>query len=90
MEKYPKNMRVKTFTKDCFYGDTETPEGVIFKEKYIKKFQELANDYVEDCIKNQIESTSSTGFFLGWLYASLMEAQTYKVYDCLEEMKNNK
>ncbi len=87
MKKYPKDMKIKTLTKDCFYEDTETSEGVIFKEKYIKRFKELAHDFAEDCIKNQIETTSQTGFFIGWLFESLVEAQLDASYNYLEEVK---
>lgn len=61
---YPRDMNVKTFTRDCFDGDTETELAVEMKEKYLKKFHELSYEFTEDCIKNQIESMSQIGFFL--------------------------
>lgn len=38
LESYPHDMKIKTFSKDCFDGATETEESVKMKEKYIKNF----------------------------------------------------
>lgn len=87
MKKYPKDMRVKTLTRDCFYGDTVTPEGAMLQEKYIKRFSELAHEFVEDCIDNQIEPVSQMGFFFAWLMPTFIEAQLDVSYDRLEQEK---
>ena len=86
MSAYPKNMEIKTFTKDCFDGATETPEAIELKEKYLPKMSNLAKEFTEDCIKNHIESISSIGFFFAWLYPQFVEAQIGVLYNHLHEV----
>lgn len=85
MRRYPKNMRIKTFTQDCFDGATETPEAIKLKEKYLPKMHDLSEEFTEDCIKNHIESMSSVGFFFAWLYAEFIETHIKVVYSHLHE-----
>ena len=72
---FPKNMKIKTLTKDCFDGFTETEEYIKLKEKYCQRFYDLSHEFVEDCIQLQVETMSQTGFFFGWIYPIFTEAQ---------------
>ena len=85
--KNPKSMKVITLTRDCFYGDKVTPKWVMLQEKYIKRFSELAHEFVEGCIYNQIESASLMGFFFAWLMPTFIEAQLDVSYGCVEQEK---
>lgn len=86
LERYPKNMDIKTFSQDCFDGGTETKESVEMKEKYLKRFYELSHDFVEDCLDKHIESISVVGFFFAWLWPEFVEAQIDVLYDYLHEV----
>lgn len=90
MNKYPENMKVKTLTRDCFDGDSVTPEGIMLQEKYFGRFRELAHDFIEDCVDNQIESISQMGFFFTWLWPIFVEAQIDVCYDHLHDIGENK
>ena len=81
LEGYPKNMKIKTFTQDCFDGATETEESLKMKEKYLKRFHDLAYEFTEDCIKNQIEAISQAGFFFAWLWPAFVEGQIDANYE---------
>lgn len=87
LEGYPQDMKIKTFSKDCFDGVTETEESVKMKEKYIKKFHDLSYEFTEDCIKNQIEAVSQVGFFFAWLWPAFVEGQIDANYDYLHEQE---
>lgn len=87
IEGYPENMRIKTLTQDCFDGATETEEAIRMKEKYLKKISDIAYEFTEDCIKNQIESISQVGFFFAWLWPAFMEGQISALYDHLYEQE---
>lgn len=78
---YPRDMNIKTFTRDCFDGATETDIAVEMKEKYLKKFHELSYEFTEDCIKNQIESMSQIGFFFTCLWTEYVNACIEVYYD---------
>lgn len=80
-KRYPEDMNIKTFTRDCFDGASETDIAVEMKEKYLKKFHELSCEFIEDCIKNQIESMSQTGFFFTWLWPEFVNASIEICYD---------
>ena len=84
---YPENMKIKTFTQDCFDGATETEEAVKMKEKYLKRCHDLAYEFTEDCIKSQIESVSQAGFFFAWLWPSFVEGQIDANYDYLHDQE---
>lgn len=86
MKGYPENMKIKTFTKDCFDGATETPETKALKEKYLPKMHSLAREFMEDCIDNQIESVSTVGFFFAWLYPEFLGAQIEVMYEHLHDI----
>lgn len=81
IEFYPKNMNIKTFSKDCFDGATETQESVEMKEKYLKRFYEFSRDFFEDCIGKHIESISAVGFFFAWLYPEFVRAGIDVLYN---------
>ena len=87
---YPKNMKIKTLTKDCFDGLTETEEYIKLKEKYCQRFYDLSHEFVEDCIQYQVESISQVGFFLGWMYPEFTEAQLDVFYEHLYEQDGDK
>lgn len=61
---YPENMKIKTFTQDCFDGATETEEAVKMKEKYLKRFHDLAYEFTEDCIKVRLNQYRRQDSFL--------------------------
>lgn len=87
MDSYPKNMKIKTFTQDCFDGATETEEAIKMKEKYLKRFHDLAYEFTEDCIKSQIESVSQAGFFFAWLWPAFVEGQIDASYKYLHKQE---
>ncbi len=87
IEKYPKDMKIKTFSQDFFDGATETEESAKMKEKYLKKFHDLSYEFVEDCISNQIESVSQAGFFFAWLWPEFVEASIEACYNHLHELE---
>lgn len=89
LEGYPENMKIKTFTQDCFDGATETEEAIKMKDKYLKRFRDLAYEFTEDCIRNQIESVSQAGFFFAWLWPAFVEGQIDANYDHLHEQEGN-
>lgn len=89
LEYYPKNMDIRTFSKDCFDGGTETKESVEMREKYLKRFYELSHDFVQDCIDNHIESISVVGFFFAWLYPEFIQAEIDVLYNYLHKVDGN-
>lgn len=89
LEGYPENMKIKTFTQDCFDGVTETEEAIKMKDKYLKRFRDLAYEFTEDCIKNQIESVSQAEFFFAWLWPAFVEGQIDAIYGHLHEQEGN-
>lgn len=90
IEGYPIDMDIRTFSKDCFDGATETKEAVLMKEKYLKRFHDLSHDFIEDCICNHIESISAAGFFFAWIWPEFVEATIDVCYSHLDRSKGQR
>lgn len=89
IDRYPKNMEIKTFSRDCFDGATETEVAIKMKEKYLKKFHQLSREFVQDCINNQIESISQVGFFYAWLWPEFVNASIEVCYEHLHKVEGD-
>ena len=65
--------KIKTICADK-YGIETTEELKPFANKYLNKIRELANEFVNECVDQDIENSSAYGMFLSMVMGELTMA----------------
>lgn len=71
---------MKTFTLDSTNG-VMNPQTKEVEDRATKQLQEVAYQFIKDCVDNDIEVSSSEGFFYSLAFQALTEARLKYTYE---------
>ncbi len=80
---------MKTFTLDSLSGEMNT-EIKWIENKTRKQLQKVVEEFIKDCIENDIEVCSSDGFFIEMVFQELIMSRSKQVFEVSKKEKLNK
>lgn len=79
---------MKTFSLDSLNGKMNT-EIAWIENKTRERLHEIIEDFIKDCIENDIEVCSSDGFFIEMVFQELTMNRSKQVYEISKNNKRN-
>lgn len=79
---------MKTFTLDSRYGEISSEIRWI-EDQTREKLNIVVNDFIKNCIENDVETTSASGLFFEMVFQELTMARTKQVSELRKREREN-
>lgn len=79
---------LKTITIDSINGEMNS-EFELLEKKTRENLRSVINEYIKDCINNNIETCSADGFLFELIFQTITEQRLYISYERKKNAENN-